>query len=97
MSPAGSIRTPSLRSSRRHWAAANGMLMTVFTSSSFTPGLAISWKWIGLNRSPMIRRPECGSKWCTSPWRPMIEFSTGIMPSSHAPDFTASNASSNTA
>ena len=65
--------------------------------TSFTPGLAISWKWIGLNRSPMIFRPDEGSRWCTSATRPAMEFSTGIMPSWHWPDFTASNASSKVA
>ncbi len=97
MSLAASIVAPSRRTILRHWAAANGIEMTVRTSSSFTPGFAISWKWIGLKRSAMIRRPEAGSRWCTSPCRPMIEFSTGIMPSWQSPDRTASNASSNTA
>ena len=73
------------------------MEATVLTSSSFTPGLTISWKWIGLNRSPMIFRPEDGSRWWTSATRPAIEFSTGIMPSWQSPCFTASNASSNEA
>ena len=68
---------------------------TVFTSASLAPRLTINWKRIGLNRSPMIFRPELGNKWCTSATRPAMEFSTGIMPSVQAPDFTASKASSN--
>ena len=97
VSPAGSVRTPRRRRVLRHWPSAMGMEATVLTSSSFTPGLAISWKWIGLNRSPMIFRPEDGSRWCTSATRPAMEFSTGIMPSSQSPDFTASKASSKVA
>ncbi len=73
------------------------MLATVLTSSSFTPGLAIRWKLIGLNFSPTILRPESGSRWCTSAMRPTMEFSTGIMPSWQAPDFIASKASSKVA
>ena len=71
------------------------MLWTVFSSSSFTPGLAISWKWMGLNRSPMILRPDDGNRWCTSATRPAMEFSTGIMPNWQSSRLIASNASSN--
>ncbi len=74
-----------------------GMLETTATSSSRVPGLAISWKRIGLNFSPMILSPDSGSRWWTSETRPAMEFSTGIMPSWQSPDFTASNASSNEA
>ncbi len=94
VSPADSVARPSRRRVRRHWPRAMGMEATVRMSSSRAPRLAISWKRIGLNRSPMIFSPELGSRWCTSPTRPAMEFSTGIMPRAHSPLFTASKASS---
>jgi hypothetical protein len=91
------VATPSLRRLLRHWLSAIGIEATTFTSSSLTPLLTISWKRIGLNRSPMIFRPEAGSRWWTSATRPAIEFSIGIMPSSQTPVLMASNASSKVA
>ena len=58
----GSRDRPRFAITSRHWAKAMGMETTVFRSSSRTPGLAISWKWMGLKYSPMIRRPEDGSR-----------------------------------
>jgi len=69
----------------------------VFSVARVTPLLAIRLKLIGLNRSPMIFSPDDGKRWCTSPTRPAIEFSTGIMPRAQAPDFTPSKASSKVA
>ena len=70
---------------------------TVRTSSILTPLLAISWKRIGLNRSPTIFRPDEGRRWWTSATRPAIEFSTGIMPRAQSPERMASKASSKVA
>ena len=81
----------------RHWLSAIGIEQAIFTVSSVTPVLAISWKRIGLKRSPMIFRPEDGKRWWTSATRPAIEFSIGIMPSWQAPVLMASNASSKVA
>ncbi len=97
VSPAASVATFSRFSSLRHWPSAMAMEVTTLTSSSRVPGLAISWKRIGLNRSPMILSPEEGSRWCTSATRPAMEFSTGIMPRSQAPERTLSKASSKVA
>jgi hypothetical protein len=85
VSPTPSVFTFNRLMVLRHWASAIGIEATTLTSSSFTPGLAISWKWIGLNRSPMMRRPDEGRRWCTSATRPAMEFSTGIMPSWQSP------------
>ena len=61
------------------------------------PGTAMSWKWIGRKNSLTMCSPDSGSRWWMSATRPAMEFSTGIMASSAAPDSTASNASSNVA
>lgn len=94
VSPAASVSTPRRFKLLRHWLSAIGIELTTLMSSSLTPLLAISWKRIGLKRSPMIFRPEAGKRWWTSATRPAIEFSIGIMPSWATPDLMASKASS---
>jgi hypothetical protein len=69
----------------RHWPSAMTWLARSSAWRASPPSRAISWKRIGRKNSPMMKRPESGSRWCTSATRPATEFSIGIMASAASP------------
>ena len=72
---------PCRRRKSRHWPSAWTWLSTARMPSRVAPGTARSWWFTRRKCSPMMCRPPCGIRWCTSATRPATVLSTGIMAS----------------
>ena len=79
---------------RRHWPSAIGWLITVRSSSTSTPGSAISAMAIGRTASFTTSKPGRASRAATWGTGPAIAFSTGTTARSTSPRSSAWNTAS---